>query len=109
MYLYFKNPSTNHVIDFKKKSNRYPTSNGVHPDVQLAPQLPPRDNQVIQRAGSTYGSFNQPSYGASPMYNSYSNPSSYFNGYSNYSSPYNGSSMMNSSNYGIGNNSNRYT
>lgn len=91
----------------ERNENRYPTTNGVHPDVQIAPQLPPRDNQVAQRNGNLYASFNQPSFGGSSMYNSFSNPSNYFNGYSNYSSPFN-SSMINSSSYGIGNNSNSF-
>ncbi len=74
------------------------------------PQLPPRENQLIDRRASSYGNFAQSSYGATPLYNSFSAPntSGYYNGYSGGGyQPYNSSILNSSGAYGIGNNSNR--
>lgn len=107
--------STNPEIN----ENRYPTPNSVNPDTLNSigpPQLPPRDNQQVrQRTVSGCGTFTSPSYVNSPMYNSYSNANTsgygfgggYGGGFSGAYSPYN-SSMMNSTGYGIGNNSNSF-
>jgi len=94
--------------------NRYPNPNSVHPDTFNSiqpPQLPLRENQIIDRRSSSYGNFSQPSYGTSPLYNSFSvpNTSGYYNGYSGSTyHPYNSSLMNSSGAYGIGNNSNSF-
>lgn len=94
--------------------NRYPTSNGAHPDTinntqSTPPNPPPRDNQQTQRSIPGYGNFNQNSYGASPMFNSFSNTSGYNTyGHNGFSSPYSSSMMNSAGGYGIGQNSNGF-